>query len=270
MDPGRLFPLQLLLSFLVGGLWILATTLIAERLNPRLGGLAGGLPSTSAVTFLFLGWARGPGELDRALSAFPLTFSVNAAFLGIFALVAPRRGAAVGLATGLGAWLLLQLAVFAVSPLPSAVALGVWAGVLAAAVLIFSGPTASRCGRPQMEARKGALAARAALSGTVVALAVLFGEIGGPVAGSVFAAFPAVYLMTLAIISRSSGVPCALEVVGPLLISGEINCVLFAVLMRAVLPLAGVAVAAAAGYAGVALLATACIPCLRRLLRAAD
>ena len=47
--------LHLILAFAVGGAWVGFATLIAERYGSALGGLVGGLPAISIVSFLFIG-----------------------------------------------------------------------------------------------------------------------------------------------------------------------------------------------------------------------
>ena len=52
--------LHLILAFVVGGTWVSSATLIAERYGSALGGLVGGLPAISIVSFLFIGLNQSP------------------------------------------------------------------------------------------------------------------------------------------------------------------------------------------------------------------
>jgi hypothetical protein len=50
------FWLKLILSFIVGSLWVTLTTLSAERFGSKVGGLIGVLPSTVVIALLFIGF----------------------------------------------------------------------------------------------------------------------------------------------------------------------------------------------------------------------
>ena len=60
IDSSFLF--QIILSCVVGSLWVLLTTLLADRFGSKLGGFIGGLPSTAAVSFFFIGGKKTGGE----------------------------------------------------------------------------------------------------------------------------------------------------------------------------------------------------------------
>src|SRR3990170_3753635 len=81
MDP---FLLKLVLSFVVGGSWIAAVTVLAERHGTKVGGLIGGIPSTVIVTYFFIGWTQGPDQVLQATTIFPLAFSVNYVFFIVY------------------------------------------------------------------------------------------------------------------------------------------------------------------------------------------
>ena len=247
---------NLLLSFLVGGLWIAGAARVAELCGPRLGGFLAGLPSTSVAAFLFIGISDGTPRVAEAAALFPLPFSVNALFLGAFVL-ASRRSLAGGLAAALLTWLGAEALIVLWAPRDSGLALGVWLAVVAGttALVIFR----KRPFVPPSRVRPGfgELLLRAALSGLVVAGAVLASRAGGAVFGAIFAAFPAVYTMTLLLTGRSSGTAFARAAVMPLLLSGLLNCGVFAlVLAETALPLGlagGLAVAWAASLLAAAL-----------------
>jgi hypothetical protein len=73
--------LRLILAFAVGGAWISLATLIAERYGSALGGLVGGLPAISVVSFLFIGLNQGPETASQATVVFPLALSFTMSFL---------------------------------------------------------------------------------------------------------------------------------------------------------------------------------------------
>jgi cytochrome c biogenesis factor len=57
-------------------------------------------------------------------------------------------------------------------------------------------------------------------------------KIGGPIFGSVFASFPAVYLSTLIVINKSVGNQFFLSMTMPMMISGMFNVVMFSIIFR--------------------------------------
>jgi hypothetical protein len=229
VDP---FLVQLTLSFVIGGLWVTAATLVAERWGARTGGILSGLPSTVVVAFLFIAVTQGTRQAYLATESFPLTFSFNAVAMTAYLALA-RYGAAAGLTGFILAWLALQtgFVTFAhaghtVGHEPSLIA---WLVILIATTLVF------RRYLPVPFAKGSAhrhtltqLAGRAAVCGLVVSGAVLAARVSGPVAGSVVAAFPAVFVTTLAITARAEGVAFSRSLCLPLMVSGMVNCVVFA------------------------------------------
>ncbi|MDI9559183.1 MAG: DUF3147 family protein, partial [Pseudomonadota bacterium] len=52
----NIFVLKLILSFIVGSLWITMVTILAEKYGTRIGGLMAGLPSTILISLFFIAW----------------------------------------------------------------------------------------------------------------------------------------------------------------------------------------------------------------------
>src|SRR6266851_5465623 len=82
--------LHLILAFTVGGAWVSSATLIAERYGSALGGLVGGLPAISIVSFLFIGLNQGPQSASQATIVFPLALSFTMTFLLVYAVLSKR------------------------------------------------------------------------------------------------------------------------------------------------------------------------------------
>src|SRR5438093_13655149 len=72
--------LHLILAFTVGGAWVSSATLIAERYGSALGGLVGGLPAISIVSFLFIGLIQGATTASQATTVFPPAFNFPSSF----------------------------------------------------------------------------------------------------------------------------------------------------------------------------------------------
>src|SRR5215831_9396641 len=98
-----LLVLHLFLAFIVGGAWVSSTTRIAEKYGSALGGLVGGLPAISIISFLFIGLDQGPKTASEATIVFPLALSFTMSFLFVYAALA-SKGFAVAFVSGLGVW----------------------------------------------------------------------------------------------------------------------------------------------------------------------
>src|SRR5207249_6767414 len=79
-----------ILAFVVGGAWVSFATLIAERYGSALGGLVGGLPAISIVSYLFIGLNQGPATASQATAVFPLALSFTMSFLLVYAILSER------------------------------------------------------------------------------------------------------------------------------------------------------------------------------------
>src|SRR5579872_2746526 len=99
-----LSPLEINLigAFVIGGLWITITTIIAEKFGSTIGGVIVGLPSTSVVAFLFIGLDQSPAAASQATTLFPIGYAFTAIFLAAFVLFSKKRGFALSVAAALG------------------------------------------------------------------------------------------------------------------------------------------------------------------------
>src|SRR6267378_6975165 len=95
--------LHLILAFTVGGSWVSSATLIAEKYGSALGGLVGGLPAISVVSFLFIGLNQSPETASQATIVFPLALSFTMSFLLVYSILS-KRGFPVALLAALVLW----------------------------------------------------------------------------------------------------------------------------------------------------------------------
>jgi hypothetical protein len=72
------------LGFLVGCIWITISSVAAERLGTKVGGLIGGLPSTIVVTLLFIGLTQTAERAAESAIVVPLVMGVNGIFVTVF------------------------------------------------------------------------------------------------------------------------------------------------------------------------------------------
>ena len=95
--------IHLILAFAVGSLWVTLITIIAEKKGSVIGGILGGLPSTSAFSFFFIGINQSSAAAVEATTVFPLAFGITCTFLFFYAFFA-QRGFGYGISISLLIW----------------------------------------------------------------------------------------------------------------------------------------------------------------------
>ena len=231
--------LHLLLAFVVGSLWVTAITVISEKKGSVVGGILGGLPSTSAFSFFFIGINQSSAAAVQATTVFPLAFAVTSAYLFFFAFFA-QKSFRKGIILSLTIW-------FAVSALIVASGLNDFAYALVLGVVI-SVLTYFFFTKLKLQNFKGQkklyriheIVLRGVGAGSLVALSVLLSQTSGPVLGGIAAAFPAVFTSTLIILYRSKGTEFSRAMTKPLVFSGILTIIPFSVAVRYLFPGLGV------------------------------
>lgn len=225
------FWIKLTLSFLVGGIWVSLSSIAAERFGSKVGGLIGGLPSTIVVTLLFIGLTQSAARAAESAIIVPLVMGVNGIFVTVFIYLS-RRGLALALAGALLAWFGLALILMILDVRVLWVSFLGWVALAASCFLVVEkGMKIVSHGRKVTRYTAVQLAGRAALAGTVVAFAVLMSKVAGPLAGGIFATFPAVFLSNLIISYRNGGAGFASAVAKSLMVSGMITVPIYALLV---------------------------------------
>ena len=225
------FIIKLVLSFVVGGLWIALGIAIAERRGSKAGGLIIGFPSTVLIAVFFIGWTQSTLAAVQATTVIPIVHGVNCLFVLVtVSLIGSRFWTA--LAAGLAVWGGLSALIIALR------FNNFWAGLLIyAALLAFSylrlGRRVPKGPDPERVQPAGPLliAVRGIFGGTIIALAVLLAKLGGPLIGGVFAIFPAVFTGALIATAISHGAGFSAALMRSTLLGG-ISVVVFATAVR--------------------------------------
>lgn len=230
MDP---FYIKILLSFVVGGIWITLATMSAEKFGSKIGSVLAGLPSTVVVALFFITWAQGPETAHEATTVIPVATSINCFLAIAYAIVAVRHGPFLGLGAGWLVWFLGQnlLIAFHIDNVATSVILALINVAIAYYVFEFVLKVRSHA-KVSLRYTTWQIAWRALFSGTIIAFSVIMSRIAGPVWGGIFASFPAVFSSTLIITSTSVSVGFSLSVVKSLIISAVINPSIYAVVFR--------------------------------------
>ncbi len=222
----------LLLSLFVGSLWVTLSTILAERFGSKIGGLIGGLPSTAIVAFFFIGLTQSPQIASRATTAFPLAYSITGLFLVLFA-VFSKKGFILSLFGSLLIWFFLSALIiylrinnFLASLLAYCIIFLISFHILEKKLKITSTK------RIEIQYTPVQLLVRAIFSGIMIAFAVFMSKVGGPIFGGVFSAFPAVFISILVISYRSGGMPFSRSMTKPLMMTGMLSVVVYAICVR--------------------------------------
>lgn len=235
------FWFKLLLSFIVGSLWVTITTLSAERFGSKIGGLIGGLPSTVVIALLFIGLTQSPQIAAQATTVMPFAQGLNGLFVLTFMLLIPY-GLWAGLLGALLVWLIQSTLLYLLDIGTFWVSLLGWLILLVFCYLaVEKWIKVSSHGRIQVSYPASQLVWRALFGGAVIAVAVLMGKLGGPLLGGIFGSFPAMFLTTLVITYQTGGTTFSRSVGKSILISGLINVPLYEILIRFLYPALGLA-----------------------------
>ncbi len=233
------FLIQLSLSFVVGSVWVLVTTILSDRYGSKFGGFIGGLPSTAVVSFFFIGLTQSTVIAARATTVFPLSYGFTGLFLVLYALLW-RRGFIVSFGVSISAWFSLAACVVLIKfeDFFLSVCLYFFFFIFAVYVLEYRLKLPSM-GKGDLKFSSLHFIFRAVFGGSIVALAVFLSRIGGPVFGGIFSAFPAVFISILFINYRSRGMEFSRAMTKPMLVTGMISIFLYGLGVRYFYPSIG-------------------------------
>jgi uncharacterized membrane protein (GlpM family) len=247
--------MHFVLAFAVGSLWVTFVTIIADRRGIAAGGILGGLPSTSAISFLFIGLNQSSSAAAQATTVFPLVISFTSAFLLFYAVFA-RKGFGFGLTISLLIWLLISIIIIVSGLKDFLFSLG--SGVLVSAAVYYF--FVKRLSLENLTGKKKhytsmEILGRGVGAGSLVFFAVLLSQIGGPILGGIASAFPAVFTSTLIILHRSEGTEFSRAMAKPLVMSCILTVIPFSVAVRYLYPIIGIWLGTVSAYAIIAPLA---------------
>lgn len=236
------FLFKLILTFTIGGAWITMATVLAEKYGTKLGGVIAGFPSTAAIALFFIGWTHTPVFASQSTTLIPIICGINALFVVIYLLLS-RRNFWLAITVALIFWLIFSLFLikinfnnFFYSLLGSMIL-----ALLAYYILEKKSKIPSE-GKKTVKNTVPRLLFRAALGGFIIALAVFLAKVGGPLVGSAFAAFPALFLGTIIVTHFAHGKSFSAAVMKVTVISATINISIYASSVRYLYPLFGLIV----------------------------
>ena len=235
-----IFAQQVLLSVVVAGSWISATTLLSERLGSRLGGMISNLPSTILVSLLFIGLTQGTVFAAETSVTVPLGMTLCTLFLFAFLLLIPR-GLPLALTGSLAVW-----AGFAILASYFQWVTRIQWTILYFIIAISTYWLAEKVIRipsmPRNVKKYSPLKVliRAVFAGSVVGSAVLVATSGNAFWTGIFATFPAVMLSSMVILTLSAGMHFA-RALGKIMLLASTNIVIYGFCAGYLFPLLGLA-----------------------------
>lgn len=198
-----LFHIQLITSFLVGGSLIALLSIISERIPEKIAGVVLMLPSTLALSYLFISWSIGSDQIPYAVPPTLMTMGTVMVFLTIYLYLSKIKltkikSILLSLIGGVSFWLLINLPltileinkgwVFAFA--------GFFIGTLFA-IFFVTRKTHTKSKLTAITYTWPQKVFRAFFAGAIITLAVYLAKTLGPMWGGVFGSYPAVFTSTL-------------------------------------------------------------------------
>jgi uncharacterized membrane protein (GlpM family) len=234
--------LHLILAFIVGGAWVSSATLIAERYGSALGGLVGGLPAISIVSFLFIGLNQSPETASQATVVFPLALSFTMSFLIVYATVS-KRGFPIAFLAALIVWIGLSAITALINLRNLFFSVGVFLSVASFYFYVLKmRMRLPNVGGAQLVYSLPQAAFRAVVGGSIIALAVLLSQLGGPEVGGIASSFPAIFSLTLFFSYQTRGMELSRALTKPLLVSASLTAFPYSLLVGYLYPILGVGI----------------------------
>jgi hypothetical protein len=201
------FALQVIISFVVGGIFISGLSIFAERTNKKAAGIILSLPSTVLISYFFIGWTLTPKAVSEIVpvtiagTGLVLAFAIT--YLYTSKIKIPKI-ISIFLSTilGLTVWFMgaVPLAILEFSSLIMALVVYIPTALIGYYFLTIKPKIVALTKKPTYSLKEKI--GRALFGGTIIALAVFFAKTLSPFWGGVFAGFPALFLSTLIILHR--------------------------------------------------------------------
>jgi len=226
-----LFLIKLILTFVIGSLFVTIITIISERSGTKLAGLIGGLPSTAVVALFFIGFTQSTYITAQATTLMPIIGGANALFVVVFILLA-RKKFYFALLGSLVTWFILSSIFLYLKPNLFWSLIGCLALLMISYYILEIKSNIKSFSKKRVKYTLSQLSFRALLSGALITFAVFIAKFGGPSIGGIFATFPAVFLSTAIITHITHGKEFSSAVMKVIMVSGVLNVTLYSILIR--------------------------------------
>lgn len=239
-----------LLSLIVGGSWVTITTVVAERLGPKLGGLIGGMPSTALISFLFIALTQSTQAAVTATTIVPASVGFYSFFFLTY-LLTTKFGFHKALALSLITWFIFAALALTIGIQSIITSISIWLILVAFSIMFVQTKVTLRPVKTiKIHYTTAMILERALLSGLIISIAVLMAKLAGPNWGGVLSTFPALTISTLLIIRKTAGLEFTRHIMKNFMISMTMNLGIFALLVRQTYPWYGPWVGTGFSYMG--------------------
>lgn len=227
----NVFLLKMILSFIVGSVWVTSGTILAEKHGTKVGGLVTGLPSTILFGLFFIAWTQSVDVAVEVTSLVPFMGGINSLFIVAYIFLV-KINFWIALSGALFVWFALSfiLVFFRINDFT----ISIFAYIF---LLLFSYYIVEKRLKVKSESSKktdftfSMMLIRGIISGFIIALTVFLTKINGPLLGGMFTMFPAMFLGTLLITYFSHG-PSFSSAVMKASILGAISVVIYGIVAR--------------------------------------
>lgn len=245
-----LFIFKVFLSLLIGIVWVIVSTNIAERVSGKLGGLIVGLPSTAVISLLFVGLTQGtPAALTSSMIV-PYSSGLYCFFFVTFLLLT-KKGFKIGFIGSLIVWFIFAFVASKYPPNNLFESIIVWLTLVVSTIFWAVKKIHIDHRLIPKNIVSGPLWLKAVITGTVISLIVIISKVAGPRWGGILATFPALTISTILITIKSGGVEFTRLIAKNVLISTTTSISIFAILCYFLYPISGVILGTIFAYIGV-------------------
>jgi len=197
------FALKVLASFLVGGAYVALITYTAEHINPRLGGVLAGLPSTALIGLIFIALTQNDAVAVKADVAIPAGFGFTVLVVAAYVSLRKRCGIVQAVCAAVGLWLILASLVFGL--LPKSLILATAIFLICFSISVWSLEKVEVKASKRLTITSQELIIRTVVAGTLIAIAVCLAKWLGAFIGGIVTAFPVIVVTSLTMLDYKRG-----------------------------------------------------------------
>jgi uncharacterized membrane protein (GlpM family) len=197
------FALKVAASFLVGGSYVALVTYVSEHINPRLGGVLAGLPSTALVSLIFIALTQSSAASVKADVAIPAGFGFTVLLVALYVRLREHYAIANAMAKAIGIWVILAVPIFGL--LPKSLFLATIIFVICFSIAVISLEKVRVKSIKNLAITRQELLIRALVAGVLIAIAVILAKVLGAFVGGIVASFPVVVITSLSILDHKRG-----------------------------------------------------------------
>lgn len=231
--------LKAIISFVAAGLWIGGSTLLAERLGSKKGGLLANLPATILIALVFVALVQDARFAAGATDAVPIGMLIDTLFLLVFILLV-KSGLVIAVIVSLSTWGVMAYLAQKIHSTNMAVNIFFYFIIAAAAYILLEYVA---CIPALEKSRKkytpGSFLIRVLFAGSVVAGTTIISSFAGTYWVGLFSTFPAVMLSSMVILTVNQGADFA-RATGKIMVLSSTNIIIYALGVSLTYPTIGV------------------------------